>query len=97
MSVLSFEAQKYSFHDDAAIFNDYIAPANLYLAENTETASSEKVNAGKLVIPGSDKEQSKEKQCVTVCDEWGKDCIINPRTGARKCRRMCKAFAKECM
>ena len=68
----------------------------LLLAENSEDSNSD-VQSGELIIPDARVTSEKEKQCVTVCDEWGKDCIINPRTGVRKCRRMCKSFGKECI
>ena len=66
------------------------------LAENGAESNSD-TRSGGLIIPGADGGMDKEKKCVTVCDEWGRDCIVNPRTGARKCRRMCKAFAQECI
>ena len=68
----------------------------LLLAENSEDSKSD-VRSGELIIPGAKETEAKEKRCVTVCDKWGKDCIINPRTGVRKCRRMCKSFGKECI
>lgn len=68
----------------------------LLLAENTEDSKSD-IQSGELIIPGAKETSGKEKQCVTVCDKWGKDCIINPNTGVRKCRRMCKSFGKECI
>lgn len=37
-----------------------------------------------------------EKKCMTVCETWGEDCVINPRTGTRKCRRTCKKLTQEC-
>jgi len=37
-----------------------------------------------------------EKKCMTVCEKWGEDCVINPRTGTRKCRRTCKKLTQEC-
>ena len=50
---------------------------------------------GALIIPGED--QSKEKKkCLNICKKWGENCIINPRTGARDCRRTCKEFGEEC-
>ena len=50
---------------------------------------------GELLLP-DDYNQATEKKCMTVCDKWGEDCIINPRTGSRKCRRVCKSFTEEC-
>lgn len=68
------------------------------LAENeSESSSAVQPGAGDLVIPGASEDKAKEKKCVTVCDEWGRDCIINPKTGQRKCRRMCKSFGQECI
>ena len=50
---------------------------------------------GELVLP-DDYDEAEDKKCLTVCDQWGEDCILNPRTGSRKCRRVCKSFAEEC-
>lgn len=36
------------------------------------------------------------KKCLTVCDKWDKECILNSRYGTRKCRRVCKVFIQEC-
>lgn len=68
----------------------------LLLAENNEDSKSD-VQSGELVIPGANDTSENKKQCVTVCDKWGKDCVINPNTGVRKCRRTCKSFGKECI
>ncbi len=68
----------------------------LLLAENDQDIRTD-VQSGDLIIPGAVEKPEREKKCVTVCDEWGKDCIINPSTGVRKCRRMCKAFGQECI
>jgi len=72
------------------------------LVENTDepshgAAKPEQPRSGDLVIPGTQEIKAKEKQCVTVCDKWGENCIINPRTGQRNCRRMCKSFGQECI
>ncbi len=50
---------------------------------------------GELQLP-DDYDKAEEKKCLTVCDKWGEDCILNPRTGSRNCRRVCKSFAEEC-
>ena len=66
----------------------------LHLAETgKETASQPE--SGSLVIPGEEEDQ-KDKKCLTICKKWGEDCIINPRTGTRDCRRTCKEFGEEC-
>jgi hypothetical protein len=57
--------------------------------------SSDKPIDGELVMP-DDYNKADEKKCMTVCDQWGQDCIVNPRTGNRKCRRVCKSFTEEC-
>lgn len=67
----------------------------LYLAANGEEGGRQP-ESGDLIIPGEEEKRVEEKQCLTVCKEWGEDCIINPRTGARKCRRTCKRFGEEC-
>jgi len=68
----------------------------LLVAEKESDSSSKSQQSNSQLVP-SNEEDNFEKQCVTVCDEWGKDCIINPKTGTRECRRMCKSFGKECI
>jgi len=63
-------------------------------AEESEEVSVKPLD-GELVLP-DDYNRADEKKCMTVCDQWGEDCIINPRTGSRKCRRVCKSFTEEC-
>ena len=60
-----------------------------------ENTRSVKPLDGELLLP-DDYNKAEEKKCVTVCDQWGEDCILNPKTGSRKCRRVCKSFAEEC-
>ena len=93
-------------HETASVFNHNDSlPGALLLAENTEEPlygaqpeePNSEVKSGDLVIPGAKETEAKEKQCVTVCDTWGENCVINPRTGTRKCRRICKSFGKECI
>lgn len=50
---------------------------------------------GELLLP-DDYDQAEQKKCLMVCERWGQDCIINPQTGSRKCRRMCKSLTEEC-
>ena len=64
-------------------------------ADEKPTNQSTKVIDGELLLP-DDYNKAEEKKCMTVCEQWGEDCIINPRTGSRKCRRVCKSFAEEC-
>ena len=57
---------------------------------------------GELLLPEGYNNTTEEKKCITVCSQWGEDCIlkINPSaTGAgtsRKCIRVCKSFAEAC-
>ena len=79
----------------ANLENDIFLSEHLLLvAENTQGAKSDP-EPGSLVIPGEESDKV-DKKCLTVCKKWGEDCIINPRTGARNCRRTCKDFGKEC-
>jgi len=50
------------------------------------------------LLPEGYNNTTEEKKCITVCDQWGEDCIINPssNSGARKCRRVCQSFAETC-
>ena len=67
----------------------------LLLAENGQDTRPEQPESGDLVIPGEETDKV-DKKCLTVCKKWGEDCIINPRTGERNCRRTCKDFGQEC-
>ena len=53
---------------------------------------------GDLVLPDDQNKNAEDMQCITICEQWGEDCIINPsrNSGARKCRRVCNAFAETC-
>ena len=63
-------------------------------SEEEIDARSVKPLDGALVLP-DDYYRAEEKKCLTVCDRWGEDCILNPSTGSRKCRRVCKSFAEQ--
>ena len=60
-----------------------------------DTTPQSEPESGSLVIPGEENDQ-KDKKCLTICKKWGENCIINPRTGSRDCRRTCKEFGEEC-
>ncbi len=64
------------------------------ISEEDEKRSVKPID-GELVLP-DDYNKAEDKKCVTVCDRWGEDCILNPSTGSRKCRRVCKSFAEQC-
>lgn len=53
--------------------------------------------SGTLLMPSdtTKKEDKEGKKCMTVCNRWGQDCIIDPARG-RQCRRTCKEFGEEC-
>ena len=56
--------------------------------------------SGTILLPDDyykkvDNEKNKDKKCMTVCNRWGQDCILDPTRG-RLCRRTCKEFGKEC-
>ena len=70
-------------------------PVRANLLAETAGETAPQPESGSLVIPGEEKDE-KDKKCLTVCKKWGEDCIINPRTGSRDCRRTCKAFGEEC-
>ena len=86
-----FALVEMSCHDDILLGSQA-----LVLSEN-ESDSSSNAKSGDLIIPGESENNEEKKKCVAVCDEWGRDCIINPKTGQRKCRRMCKSFGQECI
>jgi len=47
-------------------------------------------------IKEADQKENPKKKCMMVCEQWGEDCVINPSTGTRKCRRTCKQLTQEC-
>jgi hypothetical protein len=62
-----------------------------------ENTHSEKPLDGELLLP--DDYSQREKKCMTICKEWGEDCLILQKGqygSERKCRRVCKSFAEEC-
>ena len=65
-------------------------------AEEENQARSIKLLDGELLLPDDYNKAKEDKKCYTVCDRWGEDCILNPSTGSRKCRRVCKSFAEQC-
>ena len=69
--------------------------ASSVFADEEVAGRSVKPLNGELLLP-DDYNEAENKKCLTICDQWGKDCIINPSTGSRKCRRVCKSFTEEC-
>jgi hypothetical protein len=65
-------------------------------ADQAPAPPDNQTSTGPLVIP-SDEEPGVEKKCLTVCEKWGEACSMNPRTGSRRCRRVCKQLGKECI
>jgi len=90
----TYETQRF---DLSETFNGHGALSDTQLLADNKQESKSAPESGDLIIPGARETESKERKCVTICDEWGRDCIINPITGQRKCRRMCKSFGQECL
>lgn len=68
------------------------------LVENEDVQKDEnRHKSGSLILPldSGKKDEKAGKKCMTVCNRWGKDCIIDPNRG-RQCRRTCKEFGEEC-
>ena len=97
--IVQASTQNGVMHKDPAYHGSLnILPVKFLLAEAEQSVDSadKEHTPGQLVIPGEDDNGSKQKKCMTVCKQWGEDCVINPRTGSRKCRRACKRFGEEC-
>lgn len=93
----SFEASVESGVDTFDTFSLHKADNESFLLADAPGDSKSKPEPGELVIPGdTDTTDQDKKQCLNVCKKWGEDCIVNPRTGARNCRRTCKEFGVEC-
>jgi hypothetical protein len=96
LSVVSFAAEE---NLDWFLGTDSVAQplASLMLAESdSQDASPEDPRSGTLVLPVAADEEAEEKKCMTVCQRWGEDCMMDSRRGVRKCRRICKEFGQEC-
>ena len=65
------------------------------LADNEHTSPVDPPS-GSLVLPATVDEDKTEKKCMTVCQRWGEECMIDNARGVRKCRRTCKEFGQEC-
>ncbi len=57
--------------------------------------SSQEPESGTIVFPVQ-QNQSQERQCLTVCQQWGEECTFIATTGSRQCRRVCKSLGQEC-
>ena len=68
----------------------------LLVEADTSRLDDERPRSGSLVLPAAAGEEKVEKKCMTVCERWGEDCMIDSRRGVRKCRRTCKEFGQEC-
>ena len=65
-------------------------------AEQEQAEVGARPLAGELVLPEGYNNEAEAKQCLTVCERWGEDCIINSRTGGRNCRKVCESLAEQC-
>jgi len=61
-----------------------------------DVKDEERPRSGSLVLPADRDDNKGEKKCMTVCQRWGQECMIDTRRGVRKCRRSCKEFGQEC-
>ncbi len=64
--------------------------------DNEQQPKAQRVIDGELLLPDDYEHGQEKKKCLTVCKEWGENCILNPSTGSRKCRRVCQSFIEEC-
>lgn len=75
-------------------------PAHQNLAEQVLAEHAEEITDSEETVADEETAEQgaeiEEQECLTICDEWRRECNINPRTGARKCRRMCKSLVEEC-
>lgn len=77
-----------------------LAAADESLNGAAQKETYENVPPGTLVMPGereaTGRQSENQRKCMKVCKKWGETCIIDPRTGVRKCRRSCEQFGVEC-
>jgi hypothetical protein len=73
-------------------------PSAIFMLAESENfdADNEKPRSGSLVLPAAVEDEKDEKKCMTVCQRWGQECMIDTTRGVRKCRRTCKEFGQEC-
>jgi len=83
-------------HEAPSVFNhnDSIVGALLLVENSEESITYSDPQSGDLVIPGAKENEGKEKQCVTVCDEWGKNCVINPENAEECANHSAKSVSK---
>ena len=82
-------------------FNVVLVVSVLLICGAAQAGSVKEINVADQVEASEQKgaqmdEQVETKRCVVVCEQWGKNCIINPVTGRQRCRRVCKSLGEEC-
>lgn len=73
-----------------------LAPLSIAFAEGSDKKDFDTLPKQLNSATSAVEKSEKGKNCVMVCERWGKDCVINPRTGTKKCRRTCKEMGQEC-
>ena len=61
---------------------------------HTLSASEVQINPQMQTKASLQVAEQKGKRCMMVCEEWGEDCVVNPNTGQKDCRRVCVRFGK---
>ena len=76
-------------------------PASFILAQEYENGDNRpKPEITNIQLPAQTQEFRNKGRCMTVCSEWGQECVTeNPGTDfvTRKCMRTCTSFAVECL
>ena len=80
------------------MFTGFVLPLS-----SAELSSENIILDGELLLPeGYNNGEEEKKECITICEKWGEECIVNinpSATGAganRKCRRVCQSLAEVC-
>ena len=76
-------------------------PALLILAREYDNGENEaKPEITNLQLPAPIGENRANRRCMTVCSEWGEECVMENAGSdfvTSKCMRTCTSFAEECL
>lgn len=102
LSIITMKALNRLYPYASALVLCILFSLPVHAVDTDPEPQQERAADGELLFP-ENYDAGKQKKCMTVCKNWGEDCILlqkgNPRSGYamdRKCRRVCKSFAEEC-
>ncbi len=92
-------AGQYSLHAAEPAPDGGAAAHTLALdADNRDTKPQGKT--ANVQMPATRQEWRQDEQCMTVCSNWGQECVMlnsGSDRAIRRCVRTCKSFSEECL